>query len=48
MKILRALIFGIFLVLAAILPFPIPVFLQEKSPKYKIEQIDENDDDEIL
>lgn len=41
----------LFITLAAVLPFPIPVFSRDKSPKYIMEQVDKDEDegeDEML
>lgn len=47
-KILRFLVLFIFIIMASILPFPIKFHRKDNSPSFKIEQVDEKEEDENL
>ena len=45
-KAIRTSLFFLFIILAAIVPFPIPVFSRDRAPKYIMEQVDNDKEDE--
>lgn len=45
-KALRFFTLSIFIIIATILPFPIPSYKRDKVPTHKIELIDEKEEDE--